>query len=364
MTATRLTRREAIRMLEAAGLGVMASLADGDLAAAAIEGAAQQAVAFQQGAIIRTVLKDVAPESLGVVAFHEHLHMSSSFGIRGGPGAPQPDTHFSEDFDLMVEELRRAARDGVTCILDAGHADQGRRVPYVRQLSKHSGVPVVVSGGYHSEASYPPEVRRMSEDDLVDELVRNAAAERWGAFGEIGVWADFTLIEKKVARAVSRAHVRTRLPVFTHTPNGQWALEQLELYTSMGVDPGYLAIGHLANLVDDPSAAVHKAVAQAGAYVGLDRVGREPELDVKVIPIVRSLIDAGYVDNILFGSDGGAFDDILEKNGGPGYGRSITVFLPKLRAAGVSEEHLYRITVDNPRRFLAFVPKQENCGCG
>jgi predicted metal-dependent phosphotriesterase family hydrolase len=33
------------------------------------------------------------------------------------------------------------------------------------------------------------------------------------------------------------------------------------------------------------------------------------------------------------------------------------VFLPKLREAGVSEETLHGILVDNPRRFLAFVPK-------
>src|SRR5688572_25097757 len=157
MTPTVLTRRDAIRRLGGAGLGVAASFVAGDGADVAVEGTAQAAVVFPKGAIIRTVLKDVAPESLGAVAFHEHLQMSSSFGIKGGPGAPQPGTHFSEDFDLMVEELRAAGRDGVTCFVDAGHADQGRRVPYLRQLSKHSGVAVVVSGGYHSEASYPPE---------------------------------------------------------------------------------------------------------------------------------------------------------------------------------------------------------------
>jgi predicted metal-dependent phosphotriesterase family hydrolase len=34
------------------------------------------------------------------------------------------------------------------------------------------------------------------------------------------------------------------------------------------------------------------------------------------------------------------------------------VFLPKLRAAGASEDVLRRIMVDNSRRFLAFVPKR------
>jgi predicted metal-dependent phosphotriesterase family hydrolase len=32
--------------------------------------------------------------------------------------------------------------------------------------------------------------------------------------------------------------------------------------------------------------------------------------------------------------------------------------VPKLKAAGADEATLHRITVDNPRRFLAFVPKR------
>lgn len=341
---------------------MVAPLGDGDVAVSPLQTTPQSAgKTIPPGAVVRTALKDVAPQSLGVIAFHEHLHMSSSLGIKGGPGAPQPGVHFSEDFDLMVEELRAASRDGVTCFVDAGHADQGRRASYVRQLSKHSGVHVVVSGGYHSEASYPPEVRRMSEEELADELVRYADAERWGAFGAIGVWADFTETEKRVARAVSRAHAQTGLPVFTHTPAGKWAVEQLELYVSMGVSPRHMAIGHLNNLVDDLTATVHKTIAKRGAYVGVDQVGRDPAHDAKVIPIVKSIIDAGYADNILFGSDGGSSEDILRKKGGPGYARAMTVFLPKLHAAGVPEAITRRITIENPRRFLAFIPKKRSC---
>jgi predicted metal-dependent phosphotriesterase family hydrolase len=34
------------------------------------------------------------------------------------------------------------------------------------------------------------------------------------------------------------------------------------------------------------------------------------------------------------------------------------VFVPKLKAAGIGDDVLHRILVDNPRRFLAFVPKK------
>ena len=41
-----------------------------------------------------------------------------------------------------------------------------------------------------------------------------------------------------------------------------------------------------------------------------------------------------------------------------GYAKTLTVFLPKLKAAGASDEVLHQIMVDNSRRFLAFVPKR------
>ena len=43
-------------------------------------------------------------------------------------------------------------------------------------------------------------------------------------------------------------------------------------------------------------------------------------------------------------------------NGGAGYATVTSVFVPKLRYAGVSEATLHKILVDNPKRFLAFVP--------
>jgi predicted metal-dependent phosphotriesterase family hydrolase len=41
-----------------------------------------------------------------------------------------------------------------------------------------------------------------------------------------------------------------------------------------------------------------------------------------------------------------------------GYAKTLTVFVPKLKAAGANEQVLHGIMVDNPRRFLAFVPKR------
>jgi len=50
-------------------------------------------------------------------------------------------------------------------------------------------------------------------------------------------------------------------------------------------------------------------------------------------------------------------DAALKRNGGPGLAQTATVFGPMLLRAGLPEATLRQILVDNPRRFLAVVPR-------
>ena len=60
-----------------------------------------------------------------------------------------------------------------------------------------------------------------------------------------------------------------------------------------------------------------------------------------------ALLEAGFADHLLFSADASS-----------GYGKTLTGFVPKLRAAGAPDDVLRKIMEDNPRRFLAFVPKR------
>jgi predicted metal-dependent phosphotriesterase family hydrolase len=100
---------------------------------------------------------------------------------------------------------------------------------------------------------------------------------------------------------------------------------------------------------------VHRAICRRGAFVGFDRQGGPN--DDQVVPIVISLIDAGYVDHLLFSSDFSNANSLKRNNKELGYAKTLTVFVPKIKKAGASDEVLRKITNDNPRRFLAFVPK-------
>jgi phosphotriesterase-related protein len=341
--------------------------------ALAVLGASAISQGKAAGAIIRTVLKDLPPEALagGATLFHEHLSLAPDFmpkwislaraqnpQSKAGPPPPQAPPsdrpYFMRDLDLMVEEIRTASKEGVACIVDAGHPDMGRDLDFLKQLSMQSGMPIVAGCGYYSQPFYPPEIATLSEEQITRELVRQARTQPVGAYGEIGSWDEITDLERKVFRAVGKAHLETNLPIFTHTGiPGKSAVEQLDILEAAGVEPQRVVIGHLGNLVD-PKVEVHKAICKRGAFIGFDRQGGPG--DARQVPMVLALIDAGYANNLLFSSDLSTANQI-KHNSGTGYAKTVTVFLPKLREAGVSEETLHGILVDNPRRFLAFVPK-------
>jgi phosphotriesterase-related protein len=357
----RLTRRQALE-----ALGIIAA------SAAMPRGLFAQAPAFPKGAIIRTLLKDYMPEELagGATLFHEHMQLAPDFNAKftaataaaraanglppaparggGGPrgaaaGPPPPD--IMHNVDLMSAEVAKTKSDGVACIVDGGHPDMGRDINFLRQVSAKSGIPIVAGGGFYSQPFYPKEISTMSEEQIVRALIKQADDDTLGAFGEIGSWDEITADERKVFRAVGKAHVATNIPIFTHTGiPGKSALEQLDILEDEGVKPAHVVIGHLGNLVD-ANVYVHKAICRRGAFVGFDRQGGNN--DAQQVPMVMALIEAGFADHLMFSADASS-----------GYAKTLTVFLPKLKAAGATDEVLHRIMVDNPRRFLAFVPKR------
>jgi phosphotriesterase-related protein len=342
-----LSRRRALGLLTlGAGLG-MSSRTEAAGATSQAASTSSPNIRVPRGAIIRTVLKDLPPNALGTGAALMHEHVTA-----GG------------DVNVLVDEVRASGQEGVSCLVDAA---VGKRRPgaldNLKAIASRSGVHIVAAGGYY-KAPYPPEVAQKSEEELVNELIQDALAERWGAFGEIGTSLEMHPDERKMLRAVGKAHARTGLPVFTHTEHvgcRSCALEQLDVLLAEGVNPQDLCIGHMSDVLDDPKAEVHKAVAKRGVFVGFDTVGHQmlqgpKATDAMKVGMILAMLEAGYEDFVLLASDF-AHQQCLKSTWGAGYSTVVTVFVPKLRYAGVKEPIIRKMLVDNSRRFLAFVPK-------
>ena len=339
----------------AAGLVTAACRGEPDMASTSVDAGASAGAAAQptpESPIIRTLLGDIAPDEIdGVTLFHEHLSIKLS---------DQMDA--TDDVDTIVRELQIAATEGIGCIVDGGHADMARDLEACRRVANETDVHVVASGGYYMERFYPPDLATKSDDQIADELVEEAVRDTLGAFGEIGQTsnvAEMTALERKVFQAVGKAHVRSGIPIFTHNAYGtgenvtpEQGLRQLDVLESVGVDPRTVVIGH-ACCLDDPTAGVLTQIAARGAFVGFDRVTGGRVDDAQKVMTILAFLDGGFADRLLISSD------YIGRRSPerPGYGNAITVFAPLMREAGIDEATMNTVLYDNPRRFLAYVPR-------
>ncbi len=371
-----LSRREAMRLLgtgaASAGLGLTAACRSGGVPEAESEPPpGRAAVVFPEGAIVRTLLADVDPTGLdtGATLFHEHLafDFSSPPPEPRAPGTPPPPLPTNEAMvDLLVDELRMAAFDGVSCIVDSSIGPRSdEQLANLAAMATRSGVHIVLGGSYFLQPRYPEEIIRLPEEDIATHLVEQASREQWGALGEVGSsFPEMHDDERKMIRAVSQVHARTGLPIFTHVPHESCpscALEQIDIYEAQGVDMAHLCIGHLSTITpaDDPGWETHKEIARRGAFLGFDTVGHQmsssfiPEREK--VNMVLNALEAGLEDHILLSSDF-ANTTQIKANWGNGFSTVLVQFVPKLRYFGVPDETIQKILVDNPRRWLAYQP--------
>jgi phosphotriesterase-related protein len=354
-----ISRREALRLLGLTG-AVAATAGRGAASATFAQSASRSTPPIRRdGPIIRTVLRDYAPEELGSgpVLMHEHLSIHYPIGAT---------EHFTDDVALMTEEARLAVADGVACIVDGGHPDMARDLDALRRIATGSGMPIVAGGGYYMQRTYPTDIASKSAERIATELVAEIDRDHIGAIGEIGQQDGvLTADEQKVFEAIGMAQAITGLPVFTHnaytgtragTVPREAGLRQLDILLAAGARPTSIAIGHMCCL-DDPKAEVAMEIAATGAFVAFDRVTLNAIIpDTARVTMALALIDAGHANKLLLSSDFYSANS-LKTRGGSGLAQTVTVFAPMLRAEGVPEETMRQILVENPRRFLAFTPR-------
>ena len=161
---------------------------------------------------------------------------------------------------------------------------------------------------------------------------------------------------ERVLRAVARAHRETGVPITTHTPTPPqpWGLEQQRVFAEEGVDLGRVVIGHSGGTLD---ADYHEALLANGSYLGFDHFGLTTFTLAERVESVRALCERGHAGRIVLSHDAMCHVDWFPPTA---YGawkdwRWTHIpqdVLPEMRRAGISEEDIETMMVDNPRRIL------------
>lgn len=321
--------------------------------------------------MVNTVCGQVSPEKLGVTLMHEHI----VFGYPGwyGDSTIAPYQR-NAAVDTAVNALAPLLGFGLKTVVDATPNECGRDPEVCREVADKTGLNIVCATGYYFEAEGAPAYFKFRSTlaDAGAEIFEMFMREITVGIGKTGIKAGVIKIasskgmitdyEKMFFRAAARAQKETGVPIITHTQEGTMGPEQVEFLIAEGADPRHIVIGHMS---DNTDIRVHLAVTGRGAYSGFDRMGLQGlagcPMDAQRYPVIIGLIGAGWERQITL-----SHDSVLTWLGRPltlpeeamplvrdwHPGHVFLNIIPILKKAGVSDEQVNTIMVDNPQRIF------------
>ena len=232
--------------------------------------------------------------------------------------------------------------------------------------SKKTGLNILMGTGDYSSFVWNDEMKRRSAEDIKDQILNefeNGIGElkiKPGLIGEIGIWDFSDDFEIKSLRSASRAQRIIDCALFIHPPI--WETKGNSILDIIENERANLEKTVLCHC--DPTCEnynYHDSLAKRGAYIEYDLWGGEfmsyegwflPS-DEDRIKAVKEQISRGNLDKILFSLDA-CFKISFKKWGGFGYTHIIKNIIPRLKQAGLKDEQINKIIIDNPKKLLSF----------
>ncbi len=293
---------------------------------------------------------------LGFTLMHEHILVQS-------PGVKEnfPVMEREKEIERAVQKLRDVQSRGVKTIVDLTPGDW-RDIPFVQEVVKRSGMQVIVATGIYWEVPHyfqtlstrtPDYIAGLFVKDITEGIMDTGV--RAGiikcATDESGVTGDV----ERILRACAKAHRATGAPISTHThAASEVGLKQQDVFESEGADLSRVVIGHSGDSAD---LNYLRKICDRGSYIGMDRFGLDQFLPTaKRVETIAKLCELGYAEKMVLSHDAACYFDWAPSEVLPAvvpnwhFNYIPDAIVPALREAGVSDEHVRAMTVENPRR--------------
>ena len=311
----------------------------------------------------QTVCGTLCRENLGHCQPHEHIYITST--------VDQLTCELTciNNLAKSIEEIRNYRRAGGMTAVDANPLATGRDPLGLKDISRITGVNLIAVTGYHIPKFYPrghwiyTEPEERLEELFVSELQKGMNLGGSYYYPEYQTDIRAGLIKAvitsagmedaqtvKCLTAAGKAAVRTGASIMVHTENRD-VLRMIDFLAGrIGVATESIIVCHVDRQVEDLS--IHEQVASTGVFMEYDTITLlKVHNNASEIRMLLHMIEKGFLDQILISTD-------PETNRLNAYGGLVGIdyilkhFLPLLKLAGVSEEEIRRITVENPARAL------------
>ena len=309
---------------------------------------------------VRTVTGDIPPEKLGVTQPHEHTL------ILPGKSQQVNAALLLDSVEVAIRELADFKTAGGASIVDAQPIGVERSPLKMQEISLKSGVQIVATSGFHRGCFYPGDHFFFSEtaEQLAERVIRevndgmfdfssgHATTIKAGLVKFTSEYHYIPPAAQKAFEVAAIAHKQTGVPILTHTELGSCGLEQISLAEKYGVNVSAMILCHVDR---NPDRYLHKEMASTGAYLVYDGVARTKYWpDSVVIDLILEMFDAGFGGQIMLAMDSATRTIWRHYGFGPGLDYLLKTFVPRLKRAGLSNQDVQRMLVDNPAAALNF----------
>jgi phosphotriesterase-related protein len=307
---------------------------------------------------VNTVSGPVDTADLGFTLMHEHIIVES-------PGVKEnfPVVDRQAEIENAAKKLDDALARGVKTLVDLTPGDW-RDIPFVKEVVARSTMQVIVATGIYWEV--PHHFRHTtgrSVDYIADLFIRDiqdgimATGVKAGIIkcetDEPGVTQDV----ERILRASAKAHRATGVPISTHThPASEVGLKQQDVFESEGVDLSRVVIGHSG---DSEDTNYLRKICDRGSYIGMDRFGVDVYLPTpNRVATIAKMCELGYAEKMVLSHDASCYfgwvDPPLREKILPNwhFNHIPDDVIPALKKAGMTDEQIRTMTVDNPRRIF------------
>lgn len=334
-------------------------------------------------ATVQTVQGVIDSKELGITLMHEHLYIDRSH-LWKEPNGPEKkfanepvsmeilgklrlNPYGNKDNGLMIDEdtaIKEASEFyyfGGKTIVDVTPVGIGRDPRALFQLSRKTGLNIIMGCGYYLEESIPAYVKDWTIEEIEESIISDlevgvdGTGIKAGIIGEIGISPDMTDLEVKVLQAAARAQKKTGHVLTIHLPGWErYGHQVLDIVEKEGASVHKTILDHMNPSMDDVEYQI--SLAERGAFLEYDMIGIDllfPEgqspSDEDNARAIVNLIDKGYGESLLLSHD--VFLKIcLKTYGGWGYSHILENFVPRLMRKGVSQQEIDILLKNNPRR--------------
>jgi len=308
-------------------------------------------------AIIRTVTGDIDPMTAGPTYLHEHLIIDSAIVMH-----EFPEIHLCE-IDAAVNETRDLKRNGIGTLVDCMPFQSGGSPEKLRVISAMSGLNIVFATGMHNKKYYEENVYNhltsgdVLREKMIDEINKGIGPEKiqCGIIKVAAASESMTREEEVVFESAISAHKVCGAPILTHCESGNGAIEQIEFFQKSSMPLASVVLSHTDKVAD---LGYHKEILGSGVNVEYDQSLRQLHSATKPsAKLTIKMIEAGFIDQIMLGTDGARRSLWKSHGGNPGLSGLFLGWKDVLKDMGASPAHINQIFIENPQRFLAFEPQ-------